>query len=193
MANPTSPVNSNDKDTDPVLLAAGAQGYVKRGVQGTTITPSSSDEDAVAQLVGTAVDGATPAATDPYVGIAAVADDTSPASVTEGKFGYVRMSLARALHVASVCDVATLSNVASTASSTTLIAANANRIGLIITNDDANILYIKYGATASATSYTYQLPGGGGVFEMPEPVYRGVVDGIWSADGSGSARVTELT
>jgi hypothetical protein len=87
---------------------------------------------------------------------------------------------------------ATLTNVASAATSTTIVAANANRRGLLILNDDANAVKIKYGATASATSYTVNIPGGGGYWEMPQPIYTGVIDGIWAADGGGSARVTEL-
>jgi hypothetical protein len=39
--------------------------------------------------------------------------------------------------------------------------------------------------------------GGGGVYELPilakGKVYTGIISGIWSADGSGSARITEYT
>jgi len=192
VTNPISPVNTNERDTDPVLLAAGTQGYVKRGVQGTAITPSSSDEDAVAQLVGTHVDGATPAATDPVVVIGAKADQTAPASVTEGLIGWLRMSLARALHVVQVADVATLSSVASQDTNISLLAANVNRIGLLVFNDDTGTLYLKYGTTASTSSYTVQIPGGG-YWEMPLPAYVGAIDGIWVTSGSGSVRMTELT
>lgn len=88
---------------------------------------------------------------------------------------------------------ATLTNVASSASTGTVLASNANRLGCIITNDDANPVYIKFGATASATSYTLVIPSGG-TYTMPRgELYTGIIDGIWAADGSGSARVTELT
>ena len=89
-------------------------------------------------------------------------------------------------------SVSTLSNVASSASNVTLLAANTSRKGLVIMNDSTAILYIKFGATASATSFTYKLSGGE-TFEMPmSPIYTGIVDGIW-ASANGSARVTELT
>lgn len=86
---------------------------------------------------------------------------------------------------------ATLANVASSATSVTVDAANAARLGMMIHNDSTAILYLKYGATASVTSYTVRLDPGV-QWEMPEPVYTGIVDGIWSA-ANGNARVTELT
>jgi hypothetical protein len=86
---------------------------------------------------------------------------------------------------------ATLSNVNDTASSVTLLASNANRLGAAIFNDSASILYVKLGATASLTSFTVRLPTMG-YYEVPFG-YSGVIDGIWSADSSGAARMTELT
>lgn len=82
--------------------------------------------------------------------------------------------------------------VASAASSTTILAANASRRSAIIVNTDPNTLRIKYGATASATSFTAVIPSGG-YWEMPEPIYAGIIDGIWDVDGAGVAQVTELT
>lgn len=82
-------------------------------------------------------------------------------------------------------------NVASLATNQTILAANAARQAVSIQNDDANALLIKYGATASATSYKVRIPGGG-YWERPDgDRYTGIIDGIWEADGSGSARVTE--
>ncbi len=74
--------------------------------------------------------------------------------------------------------------------STTLKALNANRIRLTITNDSSSVLYIKEGATASATSYTYRLAQYDAVIIDD---YTGVVDGLWSADSGGFAYVTEIT
>ena len=86
----------------------------------------------------------------------------------------------------------TASNVSGSASSVTLLAANASRVGAMIFNDAANVLYVKLGATASTTSYTVQLAASA-YYELPSsPIYTGVIDGIWSASG-GAARVTELT
>jgi flagellar basal body rod protein FlgF len=85
---------------------------------------------------------------------------------------------------------ATLSNVAASATSVTLLASNANRKAATIWNDSTAILYVKFGTTASTTSCTvkliadayYEVPGG----------YTGLVDGIW-ASATGTARISEIT
>jgi len=87
---------------------------------------------------------------------------------------------------------ATLSNVSASASNVTLLAANANRKRVVVHNDSTATLYLKFGATASATSFTHKLIGGA-VYESPSmPVYTGIIDGIWSS-ATGAARVTEFT
>lgn len=87
---------------------------------------------------------------------------------------------------------AAVTSVASGATSATLLAANGTRRGAVLYNSDANALLLKYGATASASSFTYRI-GSGVTWEMPNPIYTGIIDGIWEADGSGSAFITELT
>ena len=84
---------------------------------------------------------------------------------------------------------ATLSNVASSVTNVTLLAANVSRRNAIIVNDSTSVLYVKFGATASATSYTYRLPSYY-TLELPVPIYQGIIDGIW-VSANGSARVTE--
>lgn len=86
---------------------------------------------------------------------------------------------------------ATLSTLASTAASQTALAANTSRKGVIAYNSDAYAVLLKYGATASASSFTVRIPSGG-TWEMPEPVYTGIIDAIWEANGSGSLFLTEL-
>lgn len=82
----------------------------------------------------------------------------------------------------------TTSNVASSATVVTLKAANTSRVKLVIVHDDtASTLYVKEGATASATDFTYKLtPGDTLIIDD----YTGIVTGIWSA-ATGTARVTE--
>ncbi|RJP21683.1 MAG: hypothetical protein C4529_07080 [Deltaproteobacteria bacterium] len=84
-----------------------------------------------------------------------------------------------------------LSNVASSASSVTILAANAARKGAIVYNDVDKYLYLKFGATASTTSFTVKM-GPGDYYEVPFG-YTGILDGIWEASPTGSARVTEIT
>ena len=86
---------------------------------------------------------------------------------------------------------ASLTNVNDTASSTSLLASNSARKGAIVYNDSTTILYLKYGTTASTTSFTVKIPPDS-YWEMPNPIYTGAIDGIWSADASGAARITEL-
>lgn len=87
---------------------------------------------------------------------------------------------------------ATLANVAGSASSVTLQAANTGRLGLVVVNDSTATLYLKYGSAATTSSYTYRLDPGA-QWEMPDGAfYTGIVTGIWSS-AAGNARVTELT
>lgn len=84
---------------------------------------------------------------------------------------------------------ATLSNVAGSDSSVTLLASNAARKQAIVWNDSSAILYVKYGATAAATDCTFQVQGGQTLI-FPLPIYAGQVDGIWDS-ATGAARITE--
>lgn len=85
---------------------------------------------------------------------------------------------------------ATGSNVASSASSVTLLAANNARLGATIFNESTQVLYVKFGTTASATDYLVQLVASA-YYEVPFG-YVGRIDGIW-ASANGNARVVELT
>lgn len=85
-------------------------------------------------------------------------------------------------------SVATLANVDSSATSVTLFAADGTTVARAVYNDSAAVLYLKFGATASTTSYTVQLAAGA-YYEFPQPLYTGRVDGIW-ASADGAARTT---
>lgn len=84
----------------------------------------------------------------------------------------------------------TQTSVAGSASSVTLLAANASRLNASIYNDSTAILYIRCQATASTSNFTVKLfPEG--YWEVPKR-YTGIIDGIW-ASATGNARVTEYT
>jgi hypothetical protein len=83
---------------------------------------------------------------------------------------------------------ATLANVSSSASSVTVFAAAGSTNARTVYNDSTAVLYLKFGTTASTTSYTVQLAAGA-YYEFPQPCFDGRVDGIW-ASANGSARVT---
>ena len=83
------------------------------------------------------------------------------------------------------------SSVAAAASDTSLLAANANRMGATIYNDGVATLYLLLGITAaSVTNYTVQVPKDG-YYEVPY-YYTGAIRGIWSS-ATGNARITEIT
>lgn len=86
----------------------------------------------------------------------------------------------------------TVTSVNDTASSTTLLASNANRLGATIYNDSTVDLYLKLGATASLTSFTVKMAADG-YYEVPFG-FTGEISGIWSSDtGGGVARISELS
>lgn len=86
----------------------------------------------------------------------------------------------------------TLSSLNSSDASAQLLPANADRVGAMIHNSDVNTLYIKYGTTATTAigGYTVKIAADG-FWEMPQPIYTGRIDAIWSADGDGGASITE--
>lgn len=88
-------------------------------------------------------------------------------------------------------STATLTNVASSATSVQLLASTAGRKGAYFYNDSTASLYLKFGTTASTTSFTV-LMRPNDYYEIAQPVFTGRIDGIWSA-ANGSARITELT
>jgi len=106
----------------------------------------------------------------------------------------VRLWLSRngAVHVLNTAGTATLANVSDTDTSTALISANTARLHAKCFNDSTVVLYINYGATASATAFTEKVEPGGS-WLMEQPIYTGVVNGIWASNASGAARCTELT
>jgi hypothetical protein len=86
------------------------------------------------------------------------------------------VSLAATVVTKQRADTATLSNVASSATSVTVLATNTSRLGCSIQNDSTEVLYLKFGTTASSTSYTvkmaadahYEVPFGYTDLEVPE-------------------------
>lgn len=88
-------------------------------------------------------------------------------------------------------DSATVTSVNSSSSSQQLLAANDSRHGVMAVNTDANACLLKYGSTASSTSFTVRIPANS-YWEMPQPIYRGRIDVIWEGDGEGALVVTEI-
>lgn len=89
-------------------------------------------------------------------------------------------------------DTATVTSVPDTDSSGTLAAANTSRKGLVVYNKSTEVLYLKYGSGASASSFT-DIVAPDQKHVMGPTIYTGIVTGVWSANASGVALVTELT
>jgi len=92
----------------------------------------------------------------------------------------------------TISGTATLSNVNDSASNIQLSAANPNREGWFVYNDSTVALYVSFGVSASTTSFTVKIAAQG-FYEMPMPIYTGIINGIWDSNASGAARITELT
>jgi hypothetical protein len=86
--------------------------------------------------------------------------------------------------------VAATSNVAATTTSTTALAANPDRRGAIFYMDGNSVAFIKFGATASQTSYTVKVTRDG-YFQVPA-FYTGIIDVVFN-NTNGTLRVTEIT
>lgn len=90
--------------------------------------------------------------------------------------------------------MATVTTVASSATSVALIAANLQRKSLIITNPSTAILYILLGdavgtAATATTNHSVQVPSLG-TYTIDN--FTGPASGIWAA-ANGSANITQLT
>jgi hypothetical protein len=85
-----------------------------------------------------------------------------------------------------------VTSVVSAAVSTSILASNANRRMAVMVNDTDKNAYVKLGATASTTSFSYKLAPGQ-TLELPVPVYTGAIDAIWDSSPTGSMRVTEIS
>lgn len=149
-------------------------------VPGTGATNSGKAEDA-AHSSG-----------DTGVMLLAVRNDTpgNAMTSTNGDYGAIAVDSAGRQSVQQKSDTATLTNVASSATSVTLLASNTARIGAQIYNDSTQICFVKFGTTASSTSFTVALASAV-YYEVPAG-YTGRIDGIW-VSANGNARVTEIT
>lgn len=94
--------------------------------------------------------------------------------------------------VAATYSTSSVTSVVSAGVSTSILASNANRRMAIMTNDTDKNVYVKLGATASTTSFSYKLTPGQ-TLELPIPMYTGAIDAIWDASPTGSMRVTEIS
>lgn len=88
---------------------------------------------------------------------------------------------------------ATLSSVTAAATTTTVLASNASRLGFTLYNDSDSAVFVKLGATASASSFFKKMLPYESLTTRDLGVnYTGRIDAIWDS-ATGNMRVTELT
>jgi hypothetical protein len=85
----------------------------------------------------------------------------------------------------------TVTTVAATTVSGTLLAANTARHGFMVFNRSNKVLYLKLAAAATITSYSTEVPSGS-LYECPF-MYDGIVTGVWATGPTNDAQITELT
>ena len=88
-------------------------------------------------------------------------------------------------------SASTLTAIIGTNVNITLLAANTNRRGAYFYNEGTAACYVKLGTTATIGSFTVQMLGTS-FYELPTPVYSGIIDGIWTAN-TGTMHITEIT
>lgn len=131
------------------------------------------------------VDGAILELADNRAQVVAIADGNGDQTGTSGN------PLAVTSMPVAAPATATLTSVASSIVSVTILALNAGRKKFIIVNNSTKNLYLAFAATASLTAFTLEL-GAQGVYASSLYDYTGIVTGIWNS-ANGFARVTEIT
>lgn len=100
------------------------------------------------------------------------------------------VSLASPLPTRSTGATSACTNVGASALTGTVLASNAARLRAWLYNDADKNVFVKFGAVATAASFTKKLLPGD--FLTVEG-YTGIIDAIWEAGPTGNMRVTELT
>lgn len=87
---------------------------------------------------------------------------------------------------------ASLTQVARSATSVSVLAANSSRKGFMLQNDSNAKCYVAFAATASTSAYSVVLHANS-LYECPAWVYTGQIAAIWASGGAGNLIVTELS
>lgn len=178
----TANAGTNLNTSALALESGGNLASIKTNTDNLNLSQGSSTSGQKGALIQAAVTTAAPSYTNAQ---------TSPLSLTTAGALRVDSSGSTVTVTDSRPATASLTNVASSASSVSILSSNSSRRVATLFNDSTQLLYLKFGTTASSTSYTVQIAAGA-YYEFPQPCYTGAVDGIW-ASANGNARVTELT
>ena len=128
------------------------------------------------------------------IGTAADAATTTTAAGSNNAMLRQLKNIAYAAFTPPATATQTSVNSVTTAGGVSILASNAARLGATITNTDANVLYLYFGATGTVSSSVYNFSLSTGQTLVLNPgEYTGVITGIWAADGSGAAKVCEFS
>lgn len=152
------------------------------GDDGTNLRAFRTDTTGRQIVVGAAADGTAVTGNPVLIG---GQDGTNVQSILTDTTGHLLV-----ISTPTASGTSSTTSVAASAASTTLLASNTARLGATIVNDGNRNLFVKFGTTASATSFTVKIPANG-YYEVPFN-YTGRIDGIWDV-ANGSARMTELS
>lgn len=86
----------------------------------------------------------------------------------------------------------TITRVTSSATSVNLLVSNTSRLSAVLYNDSTQIVYVKFGTTASNTSFTVAMDPKATLILEENPIYIGPIDAIW-VSANGAMQITELT
>lgn len=169
----------------PTSGGGGGSGTVDQGTQGSIAQP---------WFVQPTADGMTVSLPLPAGAATAAKQDTGNTSLAS-----IDAKLTNPLPVSETGDAATptRSFVSASASSVTLLAANASRQSASFFNNSNVDLYLREdGGAADATSgFTAVLRANGGYYELPigadRSITRGAITGIWTSAGSSGVAVCE--
>ena len=89
-------------------------------------------------------------------------------------------------------STSTLTQVAASTSSVSILASNANRKGWVLVNDSNKIAFVAFAATATSAAYTYKI-NANSTLEPQQAVYTGAISAIWKSGVTGNMVITELT
>ncbi len=92
----------------------------------------------------------------------------------------------------TVSTTATITSVTVTNASTTILVSNSNRKRFSIYNDSGAIIYVAMAATASTTSFTFQLTNNSFYDSSGGVIYTGIITAI-RGSGNGPVKITEYT
>jgi len=124
-----------------------------------------------------------------------VTDGTNTAAVTNaapgaGAFGLVVRVAGSISATFTQPSTGTITAVNVAVATTTILAANASRLGAILYNNDGTT-YVALAAGATSANFTVRLTANS-YYEVPFPVYTGIITGSAGA-GTNTVYATELT